>query len=126
MRKFNAGSESRLRHHDRRNRIDALGVRNTHPSAGADYVREFSGGEILQSTGAPALRQSNGGAAESWPLTSRICADKPVTDRCSKLNIGDGVQGGIISRLRELSRRDKRSYKHLYPMAGFKPPEERL
>ena len=89
-------------------------------------MREFSGGETLQSIGAHAARQSNGGDAESWPLTSRICADKLVTDRCSKLNIGDGVQRAIISTLRQLSRRDKRSYKHLYPMAGFKPPEERL
>jgi hypothetical protein len=32
---------------------------------GADYVREFNGGETLQSTGAPAARQSSGGEAES-------------------------------------------------------------
>jgi hypothetical protein len=44
-------------------------------------VREFSGGETLQSTGALAARQSSGGDAEKWPSTSKICADKLVTDR---------------------------------------------
>jgi hypothetical protein len=39
-----------------------------------NYLRELSGGETLQSTGAPALRQSSGGDAESCPSTSKICA----------------------------------------------------
>jgi hypothetical protein len=38
-----------------------------------DYLREVNGGETLQSTEVPALRQSSGGEAESCP-SSKICA----------------------------------------------------